>query len=96
MTADQNRAEHLATTGIAGLLNPDSHVERLQEKRDRDRCAWLGVPCFTRPPTPTEQVLIATLGHVSDARWVTTRVDVRGGLYRRSWPTLRHSGSPAR
>lgn len=90
----EDRADKLATAGIAGLIHPDSRVERLQERRDRDRAAWLGVNTFTRPPTPTEQALTAALPHVSHPDRVRTRVTVQGGLYRRSWPAARGTGGP--
>ncbi|MGV0790486.1 hypothetical protein [Mycolicibacterium sp. XJ1819] len=84
-----SRAAHLARVGIAGLLDPRSRIERLQERRDRDRAHWIGVPTFTRPPTPQEQAMLSSVAGAA-ASGVRTRVDVRGGLYRRSWPTLVH------
>lgn len=83
-----SRAAHLARVGVAGLLDPRGRVERLQERRDRDRAHWIGVPTFTRPPTPPEQALIASVAGADGAGGVPTRVDCRGGLYRRSWPAL--------
>jgi len=68
--------------------DPDSVVERLQERRDRDRAGWLGVTHFTRPATPAETALIAAVPGVHNPAKLLTRVDLRGGLYRRSWPQL--------
>lgn len=96
---DHQAAEHtsprgrLARIGVAGLLDPSSRVERLQERRDRDRAHWIGHPVFDRPATPAERALISSVAGVDGARGVMTRVDVRGGLYRRRWPGLVH---PAR
>lgn len=90
VASEVTRAAHLATTGVAGLLDPISRVERLQARRDMDRARWLGVDTFVRPPTPTELALIASVAGAEAAAGVRTRVHVRGGLYRRSWPTLVH------
>ncbi|MGV0796049.1 hypothetical protein ABQF26_03720 [Mycolicibacterium elephantis] len=78
----------LATIGVAGLIDPSSRVEALQERRDRDRARWLGIPTFDRPPTPAEKALISPVTGETDARHLQTRVDLRGGLYRRCWPAL--------
>lgn len=88
--ADRAAAQRrrLATSGVAGRIDPASRVEALQERRDRDRARWLGVATFDRPPTPAEMALISPVADETDARRVKTRVDVRGGLYRRCWPAL--------
>ena len=86
LAAAQRR--RLATSGVAGRIDPSSRVEALQERRDRDRARWLGVHTFDRPPTPAEKALILPVTDENTARQVRTRVDVRGGLYRRCWPAL--------
>src|SRR5690606_34485310 len=44
LAAAQRR--RLATSGVAGRIDPSSRVEALQERRDRDRARWLGVHTF--------------------------------------------------
>ncbi|MGQ9349729.1 hypothetical protein [Mycolicibacterium gilvum] len=87
---DPPPAARLARVGVAGLIDRRSHAEALTERRDRDRASWLGVDAFTRPPTPPERQLLATVAAVHDPGRLTTCVTVRGGLYRRSWPQLGH------
>ena len=82
------QAHRLATSGVAGLIHPDSKMEQLQRRRDTDRARWLGVDTFTRPATPAEQALISTLPDVQEPGRVSTRVCIKGGLYRRSWPSV--------
>jgi hypothetical protein len=65
-------------------------VEHMAERRDRDRARWLG-GTFDRPATPSERAFLAARGALSDPSARTallTRVEVRGGVRRRTWPML--------
>jgi hypothetical protein len=78
----------LAHPGVTGPIAP-GRAELLQQRRDQDRVRWVGWPIFTRPATDAERALVAR--HTSDhagAGSLHTRVDCRGGRWRRSWPLL--------
>lgn len=65
-------------------------VEHLVDKRDRDLARWLGC-AFDRPATTAERAFLAARGALRDpsaSPRLLTRVSVRGGLRRRTWPML--------
>lgn len=77
----------LAYPGITGPLAP-GHVEHLQQRRDQDRARWLGVDTFIRPATAGERAYVARQLGDTPTDALTTRVTVRGGRWRRTWPLL--------
>ena len=65
-------------------------VARLTDEHDRATARWRG-PVFRRQATAPERAFLARCGALRDpaaARWLMTRVEVRGALRRRAWPTL--------
>lgn len=65
-------------------------IEHLVERHDRDVVRWLGNG-FDRPATAAERAFLAARGALRDpsaSPRLQTRIDVRGGLRRRTWPTL--------
>ncbi|KMV15288.1 hypothetical protein BMW24_008710 [Mycobacterium heckeshornense] len=76
-----------ALVGIVSRIDKGP-VEHLQERRDRDRTAWIGSPTFKRPPSHAERTFISPLcdERGSDGHW--TLVDLSGGVWCRSWPSV--------
>lgn len=65
-------------------------IEHLVERHDRDVSRWLGNG-FNRPATAAERAFLAARGALRDpsaSPRLLTRIDVRGGLRRRTWPTM--------
>lgn len=85
---DDLLARRLATAGIAGRIHRHSRIEALRHRRDVDRAHWLGIQTFTRPTTAAERALIAPHADATALGAIHTRVDVCGGVWRRSWPAL--------
>ncbi|MGY4713023.1 hypothetical protein ACXDF8_26325 [Mycolicibacterium sp. CBM1] len=90
-TSDDTTAGQLLQQAAPALVvRLPGVTEHLIERCDRDRARWLGHH-FNRPATTSERAFLAASGALADpsaSPRLQTRVDVRGGVRRRTWPML--------